>query len=535
MRDSRQSYPAPSDRPLSAAVIVPPVTDFYATPHRCSGLGIAILRQCLLQAGCRVACFDFPSYPGKPAVIALPDAFSHLRPHLIENERGKLAFFTRFRRFGPESRVCADHVLKSRPDLVFISCFAFCYAGQALELARDIHRLRPDIPIIAGGAGVSAYPEFFLREAAVDFAVAGEAEVSIRPLLAAIRKGSGDFGRVPNLYRKADGSIISPVRRIHTTTDNIAFVMQKTRETSTSVYLTTALSRGCPKSCRFCSNFLCHGRQFRTIPADAVRTGLATITLNSEQQKKNLLINVEDDNLLFAPDYFLEILGIMKERFPSARFLAENGLDYTRLTPELADRLIACGMRQFNLSLSSVDPGILDREKRESHLPAYVSLARRLDERHIESITYFICGFAGDTIETVAANLAFLSGIPTRIGISMFYPVPGIPDFEDRQKFDDRDPLLCAGSSAYPWNRSLTTAQMITAFRLSRFINLMKSGRRTEYDNRVMARIIEEKILYTTVFKNGETKMIPAPNVDPELVDLFFRKAAAAIICPDQD
>lgn len=527
--DIRPFHPFESEKRLRAAVVVPPVKDFYTTRHRFSGLGAAVLCRCLKQAGCQVASFDFPLHGKKPAILELPEALAHLRPYLVEDETGKLSFFTRYQRFGPDIAHCADKVLAFSPDLVFISCFAFCYARETLELACVIRELNPHVFVIVGGAGVSAYPEFFLRESAIDFAVTGEAEVSIGPLLAAIQAGQGDFRRVPNLYWKTDSEIMKPSGRRFTEAEDIVFVMQKTRETANAIYLTTSLSRGCPKSCRFCSNFLCHGHKFRTIPADTVRSGIASVELSEEQRGKTLFINFEDDNLLFAPEYFFEIIHIMKARFPGALFLAENGLDYTRLTPDLAERLAACGMRQFNLSISSIDAAILDREERKAELPKYLALVQRLSDLNIPCITYFICGFAGDTMETVVSNMVFLAGRPTRIGISMFYPVPGIPDFEDRRGFDNIEPLLCAGSSAYPWNRSMTTGQMITAFRLCRFINLLKSEYRTDADMQMLARIIREKTLYTTVRTGGETSVIAVPDADKDMVDLFFKRAATII------
>jgi tRNA A37 methylthiotransferase MiaB len=521
--------PGGSQKLLKAAVVVPPVTDFYTTRHRFSGLGVSVLRQCLAQAGCEVEIFNFPLHGKKPAILDLPDALAHLRPLLVENETGKLSFFTRYQRFGPDITHCADQVLALSPDLVFISCFAFCYARETLELASSIRIQNPQIPVSVGGAGVSAYPEFFLRNPAIDFAVIGEAEVAVGPLLAVIRAKENDFSQIPNLYWKSGGQIMQPSSRVFTKAEEIVFVMRKTRETAKAVYLTTALSRGCPKSCRFCSNFLCHGHQFRTIPADMVRDGLASIALSEEQRKKIIYINFEDDNLLFAPRYFLEIIDIMSARFPGARFLAENGLDYTRLTLEMLDRLAARGMDQFNLSISSIDISILKQESRMAELPKYMTIVRRLAQLNIACITYFICGFAGDTPETVVSNIVFLAGLPTRIGISLFYPVPGIPDFEEKRVFDDIEPLLCAGSSAYPWNRSLTTAQMITAFRLCRFVNLLKSEKRTDADNLLLARVIREKTLYTLVRTGDETEIISAPGVDNGMVDLFFQRASSMI------
>jgi anaerobic magnesium-protoporphyrin IX monomethyl ester cyclase len=530
MSDIRSSSrPGGLEKTLKAAVVVTPVTDFYTTRHRFSGLGVSVLRQCLAHAGCEVEIFNFLLHGKKPAILQLPDALRHLRPLLVENETGKLSFFTRYQRFGPDIRTCADRILAVSPDLVFISCFAFCYAWETLELAHSIRIQNSQIPVIVGGAGVSAYPEFFIREPSIDFAVVGEAEVAVGPLLAVLRAKEKDFSQIPNLYWKSGRQIMQPSRRVFTKAEEIVFVMRKTRETAKAVYLTTALSRGCPKLCRFCSNFLCHGHQFRTIPADKVLHGLASIELSKEQRKKIIYINFEDDNLLFAPNYFLEIIDIIKARFPGARFLAENGLDYTRLTPEMVDRLAARGMDQFNLSISSIDSSILKQESRMAELPKYLAIVRRLAQLNIPCITYFICGFAGDTPETVVSNIVFLAGLPTRIGISLFYPVPGIPDFEEKRIFDDIEPLLCAGSSAYPWNKSLTTAQMITAFRLCRFANLLKAENRTDADMQMIARIMQERILFTMVRTEDETKIVLVPELDNDMVALFFQKAASMI------
>ncbi|MDO9264267.1 MAG: cobalamin-dependent protein, partial [Desulfosalsimonadaceae bacterium] len=317
-------------RPLKACIIIPPVFDFYATPHRFSGLGVEIVSNCLEACGCSVQVLDFPMQRKKGAPIPLPAALRFIIPHLMAQEEGKLSFFTRYQRFGPLMSDCADQIIKISPDMVFIACFAFCYAEAALELAARIRAINPNMPIIAGGAGVSAYPEFFIRDSHVDFALTGEAEVAIPGFLHAFRSDDRDFRTVPNLYQKTDGRITPPVNKKQTTAQEIAFVLKKTGETKKAIYLTTALSRGCPKTCRFCSNFLCHGRKFRIIPADTIRDALAHMPLPADTGK-TVTINFEDDNLLLAPDYFLEIMDIFRTRFSGfagVSFLAENGVDH---------------------------------------------------------------------------------------------------------------------------------------------------------------------------------------------------------------
>ena len=101
--------------------------------------------------GPNLICDPFPE-------LMRPGELDFLTLHIIENEVGKLSFFTRYQRFGPPLPECAVQVVQSAPDVVFISCFAFCYAYPALELARQIGILHPHVVIVMGGAGVSAYP-----------------------------------------------------------------------------------------------------------------------------------------------------------------------------------------------------------------------------------------------------------------------------------------------------------------------------------------------------------------------------------------
>jgi hypothetical protein len=522
------------NRPLKVCIVVPPVFDFYATPHRCSGLGTEIVAALLKEDGCSVAVVNFPMQGKKGAAVPLPEALHFLTPFLVAHEAGKLAFFTKYQRFGPSLPECVKEISSASPDMVFISCFAFCYAGAALELAARIRAENPCVIIVMGGAGVSAYPEFFIRRPEVDFVLAGEAEVSVPAFLHALRSASQDFNLVPNLFRKTDGRIL-PLKEIRRTeAGDIRFVLKKTGETGSAIYFTTALSRGCPKQCRFCSNFLCHGRTFRIIPLDTVKQALADLPLPLETDK-SVFVNFEDDNLLLAPDYFLKILHLFRERFSAfagVYFLAENGVDHTRLTPELTEILIQNGMRQFNLSIASTHSGILVEEARKAEFSLYENALKTISEHGIPAITYFICGFKKDTPETVVANILYLAGQPTLLGISLFYPVPGIPDYTDTQRFDAVPPLLCAGSSAFPWNQSLTTGQMVTAFRLARLVNLMKSGTQTDMDRALIAQIIRQRRLFTVEKKGKSRKVIPVPNMDEEMVSLFFEGLAERSILP---
>jgi len=509
-------------KPFKATIAIPPVFDFYFTPHRFSGLGCEILTNLLVNNGCKVQLFNFPNLQKKGRTVPLPKELHFLKPHIIENETGSVSFFTRYQRFGPPLEQCANQVIATEPDIVFISCFAFCYADATLKLAACIRGSKPDIVIVVGGAGVSAYPDFFIRNPNIDFALNGEAEISMPSFLNAMKLNSTDFSWVPNLYHKDNGKIIAPLIKKQTGPEEIEFVLKRTHASAKAIYFTTSLSRGCPKKCRFCSNFLCHGRKFRIIPIKKIQQGLSELSINQEDCDKTVYINFEDDNLLLAPEYFLNVLKVFRKKFTRTFFLAENGVDYTKLTPKLVKELVNLGMKQFNLSIASTHLPILAKEQRDATFPLYEKTLQILDKYQIQSITYFICGFKKDTKQTVAANIAYLAKLPTRIGISLFYPVPGLPDFMDKAIFDKHPPFLCAGSSAFPWNHSLTTAELITAFRLSRFVNLLKSEIKSTDEKRLIQKITKEQRLYTIVKKGAIRTIVPVNNSDQDMVRLFF-------------
>ena len=180
-----------------------------------------MVADCLRKAGCEAKVFSFPLARKKGAPVPLPDALAYLSPYLAPQETGKLSFFTRYQRFGPPIEQCVEALLAGSPDLVFIACFAFCYAEAALALAAAVRDAAPGVAVGAGGAGVSAYPDYFIRQPCVDIAFAGEAEVTVPAFVRAFRSGSRHFREVPNLYWKAAGGVMAPAAFRRTTADDI--------------------------------------------------------------------------------------------------------------------------------------------------------------------------------------------------------------------------------------------------------------------------------------------------------------------------
>lgn len=518
-----------STKRIKAVVVIPPVRDFYFTRHRFSSLGAHIVNEILIQQRIASTLLNFPLMNKNGQQTEFPGDISYLKEFVLPNETGKLSYFTNYQLFGPSIEVCAQKIVSGDPAICFLSCFAFSYAGEVLDLCRVIKKENLRITIIVGGAGASAYPLYFLRDTSIDFVVSGEAEVSLKKFLMAFLFNELPLDKVPNLSWKKDKELhlsthldVAPGTEIMPTATLV-------HATNKSVYISTSLSRGCPYLCEFCSNHLTHGRNFRTAPLESLFSAISSLAIDQNDQNRQIFVNFEDDNLLLAPSILVEAMTGIRKRIPKALFLFENGIDFRLLSTDLVDQLISLGMASFNFTLGSKNGAILDASTRKSSLTQFESIVSHISLKGIPVLSYFIAGLREDSPQSVVETLAYLSGIPTAVGLSMFYAVPGLPGFTNRERFDKIESCLCNGSSAFPWNNSLSTKQLVTAFRLSRYVNLVKSGKKSAEDVAVIDKIQSSRKLFTYIRKNKTNSIVEVPNYDEEMVGMFFdaeRKSA---------
>ncbi len=499
---------------MRICLAVPSIQDFYFSRERVSSLGARTVVGLIESTEHTCALFDFPSLVKKARSVGLPGELAYLRPFLLP-ETGPVTFFTGYQRLGPPPEECARLLVASDPDILLISCFAYGYAGDAIDLAGEIKAIAPNMPIAVGGAGATVLPEKFMMSGLFEFVLSGAAEISLLVFLNEFDSGHPRYERVPSLVWQADGAIQHSEKGGFTAGGDLRWVCHVDDSRRGRTRLSTSLSRGCPRRCSFCSNHLCHGRSYRKLPLELVRTGFAAVSPGP-----GMHVNFEDDNLLADTEYFMAVIGFAREIFDGPSFSAENGLDAGFLDEELLERLVLLGFGSFNFSLGSIDEEILRQENRSPSSSRIAVLTRHSASLGVPSVTYFICGLPGDTAETIVESLLFLHSLPTKIGISLFYPVPGLPGFEDAKPFLSRPPRLACGSSGFPWNGSLSTRQLVTAFRLARLVNLLGDSNQSTIHSDLLAAIRKEKRLYTWSRKGKE--LLPVPGLDDDLVRVIL-------------
>ncbi len=495
-----------------------------------SALGARTVCRLAGAAGHETALLDFPNLPKRPTPVSRPEALAYLNPFIL-NETGPLSFFTRYKRLGPEPEVCARMIIATEPDILLISCFAYAYAEDALALARAIREVSPDLAIVAGGAGATVLPEKYLYSGDISFVLAGEAETNLLQFLREYEKSDPDYSRVAGLFAYDGAGIVRGDKRRIADEDELDWVHSLVTGRRGG-RLNTSLSRGCPKACAFCSNHLCHGRVFRKIPVEKVIAGMETTGANYGGARSAGsrstdarsaggtgidVLNFEDDNLLADPGYTAAVIGHARAKLSAPVLMFENGIDAAYLGNGVLDSLIDSGLGQLNLSLGSIDSEVLAGASRDSTGDRIAELTAHAAARGVGSVTYFICGLPGDNRRTVVNNLLFLASVTSVIGISLFYPTPGIPGFTDTSAFLRIPAFFCCASSAYPWTKTLSTETLITAFRLARLINLVKNPEKATVHDSLIRAILRTRRLHTWQKTGAGMVIVPVPNQDEEL------------------
>lgn len=491
---------------MKAVIAIPSVIDFYFTPRRAAALGALVLDRELMELGWDTEILNFPILK-QPHNLPLPAELNYLQKYIIPGEKGPVSWFRRYQRFGLDSQAAARQISLGYPDLVCISSFAWGYAEEARDLAVAIARELPQVPIIIGGHAPSALPEYFVNlrhpvfpnKPLFSLVAAGEIEGFASELINAL-SGSRQF---LDFRRKSSENTLRPIAG-----ESLSLGARRS--------VSAIFTRGCPRQCRFCSNHICHGREFRVSAPES--WAISVTEAMGESAAINL--NIEDDNILYRKKDFFRFLNSLKTRLPNMSFMAENGLDYLLLEKADIRRLKELGFNRLNLSLAVLSRETGVGESRESDPEKLSLLIREASEQDLPVTTHFISGLSGDSAEDIVTTLLFLDKLPTEIGISNFYPVPGLPGFSDPIQFLGRPPRLTLGSSVYPWTGSLSTAQMITAFRLARWSNYRKE--QGPADELSLA-LVGGGRLRTMVGKGKEPKLIPVPYLDNDMVERFIK------------
>ncbi len=446
---------------MNIAIFNHPFYDFYTSPKRLYSNTLDYLKDVIesdYSKKNKIMTFDVVKNFKKK--VELPKDVEYLKKYL-KNDITNYSFFKDYYQFGNVNNFNHKILKEFDPDVIIITSFAYCYFNGLKQIIDYLKKIF-DVPIICGGHGPSSNPEYYLENTLADYIVIGPAELTLTRLLNDI-DGKKKV-EIENVYYKG----FIPLLNL-----NKEYKFKTFIEIKKENFVHIQLTRGCPKDCSYCSVKIISGDKYRRVGIEQFESEIKKLKL-----KDNVNFDFEDDNISFDKEYFINIIEIIKKYYKNSTFSFENGIDFTTLNKEIIERLINFGIKQWNISLTTINSGLLKLKGRGYLINHFEEIIALLEKFNKPIIVYFISGLIDDNIKNIFDTLLYLTSKKVIIGISPFYPVPNTKEAE-KLKIKIL-PNLSKATSFYKWGK-ITTEMQIAFFILSRFINAIKNIKISEW------------------------------------------------------
>jgi len=308
---------------------------------------------------------------------------------------------------------------------------------QAVEVARAVRAVRPELPIVAGGWHPSILPEQTLRSPYVDAVVKGQGEITFLEIVECYARGERDLAGIAGVWFKGDGGAIvrnpdrgytdinALPRRPFELVDFEAYA----RRGEGTRWLLYCTSHGCPWDCSYCSNASVYGRSWKPLEPAAAVSEMAELAARYRLD----VIDVIDDNYLVRRDRALEIAdGLLRTGTRFAYYVQTRTDQIDRVADEELALLARSGLRRIFFGLESGSPKVMRSVNKRLDFDTVYRTAERCRRYGIRPSFNLIFGLPEEGDDDVRDTLAVVD----RVGrihpeadffTNIFSPYPGSP------------------------------------------------------------------------------------------------------------
>lgn len=337
-------------------------------------------------------------------------------------------------------------ILATRPDIVgFTATTPAIHA--AATVARKLRQQAPGLPIVIGGAHITAVPEVtfnLFRE--FDLGVIGEGEETLKDLLGELSKAQPDLSAVAGLIFSQEGQIVRTSTRpfikdldrlplpawdlLPSLTDPYRLSIVGTKSDRATAIVT---SRGCPGRCTFCDRSV-FGTRYRGYSARYVLR-MIDVLIN-HYGIEDLLIY--DDNFVANGKRLQEICECLIQGNYNISWSCCARVDM--VNPGKLALMKKAGCWQIEFGIESGSPKILECMNKRITLEKVEQAVRWAKEAGIMTRGNFIFGYLGETKATLNETLEFL----LRLDLDYFQqtfltPYPGSEVYETALQYGQAD------------------------------------------------------------------------------------------------
>lgn len=303
------------------------------------------------------------------------------------------------------------------------------------QLATIAREAAPDALILAGGAHPSAEPDETARNPAIDVAVVGEGEDTLREILR--RRASGSPWRDVRgiVFCDSEGVLHRTLPRPHIEDlDSLPFPAwdltdidaYATRRGMSLVgerrYMPLTTSRGCPYRCTYCHGI--NGKRFRSHSPEYVLRMIDELRSRYDVHG----FDITDDIFNFDAERMMAICDGLIERGPGIGFTCPNGIRADRMTVEQVDRMARAGCEYVAIAIETVSRRLQKQIKKNLRLDRVQPIIDAFTARNVLTSGFFMLGFPTETEQELRATIDF--AIDSNLHAAIFFVVTPFADTE---------------------------------------------------------------------------------------------------------
>lgn len=308
------------------------------------------------------------------------------------------------------------------PSMVGIPCVTGNY-GSAVNVARLVKIINPNIAVVMGGFHPSIATEEVLGNEAVDAVVRGEGEDTITQLATTIQS-QGSLNNIPGISYKVRGKILhNPDRPQIANLDALPFPAKHLlleKETYPSrAFGRVFTARGCPYFCIYCNAHALWTRKVRFRSPENVVQELELVKKNFGTRH----FYFDDDTFTLNERRITTICDLLIEKDLKISWGCETRVD--RVSLDLARKMKRAGCEYCNVGVESGDAATLTRMKKGVTIEQVRTARQILKDAGITFNAYFMFGFPWETAVEVKKTVALMQELnPERAFYSIVTPYP---------------------------------------------------------------------------------------------------------------
>ena len=319
------------------------------------------------------------------------------------------------RKRGSIKKYLTKVVSRFQPDLIGLSAMAWQY-DTCIKVAHVLKEIRPQAKIVIGGYHATLMAEEIAAapEAQwIDFIIRGEGEECCRRLVNGL-DGRDDLTTIPSLSYKENGRFVHNPRGANLDLSTLKLPIRDQRRLTWGYHILYSkielleTSRGCTRSCNFCSMKHMYGRTFRTYPISRVLEDLDGIYY----QRKTRWVFITDDNMVLNPSRVMELCdAIIARNYKGLNLVVQADCVSMANNEAMVAKMAQAGFRSVFLGIENGSKKNLSAAGKGDIVAASKKAIENCHKYGLMVIGGLIFGFPDDDADSIRENYEFFVNI----------------------------------------------------------------------------------------------------------------------------